>query len=138
MHWIHDTPERQYDSMTEDFRIAFRSLRRDAAFTAGVIATLALAIGGDASGFTVVCSVLLRPLPMAKPNELVSVSIVRRDAPEYPLNLPAYLDIAARNHSLAEMAAYASWNANLSGESDPERIPGVRITANYFRMTGVK
>src|SRR4051812_38092476 len=116
--------------MRDDLRSTLRSLRRDKAFTAGVIATLALAIGGDPSVFTVVRSVLLRPLPMANPQELVSIGVVRRENPDYPLNIPNFLDLQNRNRSLAAVSAYSSWNANLSGESDPERIPGVRITAN--------
>jgi putative ABC transport system permease protein len=124
--------------MLQDLRLIFRSLSRDKAFTFGVIATLALVIGGNASVFTVVRSVLLRPLPMTRPNELVSIALVRRESNEYPLNLWAFSNFQKRNRTLAEMSALTSFNANLSGESDPERIPGVRVTANYFTMIGLK
>src|SRR5215472_2068191 len=124
--------------MPPSLRAIFRSLWRDKPFTLGVIATLALVIGGNASVFTLVRSVLLRPLPMARPEALVAVAIVRRENPDYPFNLWALSNFQQRTQTLAEMAAIASFNANVSDESEPERIPGVRVTANYFTMTGVK
>lgn len=124
--------------MPLSLRTMVRSLWKDKPFTLGVVATLALVIGGNASVFTVVRSVLLRPLPMARPDELVAVSIVRRENPDYPFNLWAFSNFQRRTQTLAEMAAMTSFNANLSDESEPERIPGVRVTANYFTMTGVK
>jgi predicted permease len=124
--------------MLPSFRMIFRSFWRDKPFALGVIATLALVIGGNASVFTVVRSVLLRPLPMSHPEELVAVSIVRAENPDFPLNLWAFTNFQRFNQTLGEMAAIASFNANVSGESEPERIPGVRVTANYFTMTGVK
>src|SRR5215831_18948522 len=124
--------------MPPSLRTIFRSLWRDKPFTLGVIATLALVIGGNASVFTVVRSVLVRPLPMSRPEELVAVAIVRRENPDYPFNLWALSNFQQRTQTLAEMAAIASFNANVSDESEPERIPGVRVTANYFTMTGVK
>jgi putative ABC transport system permease protein len=119
-------------------RLIFRSLWRDKPFTLGVIATLAFVIGGNASVFTVVRSVLLRPLPMTRPEGLVAVAIVRRENPDYPFNLWAFSNFRQRTQTLEEMAAIASFNANVSDESEPERIPGVRVTANYFSMTGLK
>ena len=124
--------------MLLSFRTILRSLWRDKPFTLGVVATLALVIGGNASVFTVVRSVLLRPLPMAHPEELVAVAIVRRENPDYPFNLWALSNFQRRAQTLADMAAIASFNANVSDESEPERIPGLRVTANYFTMTGVK
>src|SRR5258708_38536897 len=102
MYWIHATARRDHGSMIHDIRIALRTLRRDRVFTAGVVATLALAIGANASVFTVVRSVLLRPLPLSRPSELVSISIVRRESREYPLNIPGFMDFRSRTRSLAE------------------------------------
>jgi putative ABC transport system permease protein len=75
---------------------------------------------------------------MTRPETLVAVGIVRRENPDYPFNLWALANFQQRNQTLEEMAAIASFNANVSDESEPERIPGVRVTANYFTMTGVK
>src|SRR5258708_20333101 len=108
MYWIHATARRDHGSMIHDIRIAVRTLRRDKAFTAGVIATLALAIGANASVFTVVRSVLLRPLPLSRPSELVSISIVRRETSEYPVNIPPFMHFRDRTPSLAHVSPCAS------------------------------
>jgi predicted permease len=119
-------------------RYAIRALARDPRFTIPAILALALAIGANASVFTVVHSVLLQPLPMRRSQELVSVVSVRPDGTRYPFNIANFLDLRDCNRVLSDLAASAGFNANLTGEANPERLPGVRVTPNFFEVLGVE
>src|SRR5215471_4499158 len=124
--------------MREDFRYAFRALWKDPGFTVPAVLALALSIGANTSVFTVVKSVLLAPLQMRRPDQLVSIAQVRPNGQQWPFNLPYYLDMRERSHAFEEFSALASWNANLTGEANPERLLGARVTGNFFTMLGVE
>jgi predicted permease len=119
-------------------RYAIRSLVRDPRFAVPAILALALAIGANVSVFTVVRHVLLAPLGFREPGQLVSVYSMRPDGMEYPFNIPNFLDLRSSNRVMQDMAAFAGWNANLTGEANPERLPGVRVTGNFFELLGVQ
>src|SRR5438270_13933184 len=122
----------------EDLRLGWRALWKDPGFTVPAILALALSIGANTSVFTVVKSVLLAPLPMERPQELVAFWSMRPDGQEYPFNIANLLDIRDRNRTLQEVAAYGGWNANLTGEANPERLLGVRAIAIFFELLGVR
>src|SRR5205807_9394113 len=119
-------------------RYAIRNLTRDPRFAVPAILILALAIGANVSVFTVVRHILLSPLGFRRPQELVSVYSMRPDGMEYPFNIPNFLDLRSNNRVMRDMAAYAGWNANLTGEANPERLPGVRVSGNFFELLGVE
>ena len=121
----------------DDLRYSLRSLMRDPLFTIGAIFALTLSIGATTSVFTVVKSVLIEPLAMKEPDRLVALWSMRADGRQSPFNIPNYLDLHRRNQTLEDTAAYGSWNASLTGEAEPERLLGVRVSGNYFKMTGV-
>ena len=129
---------RIFMGILQDLRFCLRTLRKNASFTLATIFALALGIGANASIFTIVRSVLLRPLAMKNPQELVELWRVRPERDRYPFNVPAFIDVRDRNRSLQDVAAYGSWNANLQGEAEPERLLGVRASANYFQMLGIQ
>ncbi|HJZ96403.1 MAG TPA: ABC transporter permease [Candidatus Solibacter sp.] len=122
----------------DDLRYAFRALWKDPGFTIPALLALALSIGANATVFTVVKSVLLDPLKLKRPEELVAIHSMRPDGQRYPFALPFYRDLRERARVFQDIAAQGSWNANLSGEANPERLLGVRATGNFFQMLGVE
>jgi predicted permease len=123
-----------------DLRYAFRLLRKTPVFTVAAIGTLALGIGANTTIFSLVQSVLLRPLPYEEPDRVV---MVWEDRPEagYPQSevAPAnYRDWRAMNRSFTDMAATSSAFANLTGDGAPETVLGRRVTANFFSVLGLQ
>src|SRR5262245_6702276 len=95
----------------EDLRCAFRALWKDPGFAVPAVLALGLSIGANTSVFTVVKSVLLEPLPLRRPDELVAVFQIRPDGRQWPFNIPYYLDIRERNLVFQDVIAQGSWNA---------------------------
>jgi len=121
-----------------DLRYAFRALGKDPGFAVPAVLALALSIGANTSVFTVMKSVLLEPLPLRNPEQLMAVQQVRPDGQKWPFNIPFYLDLCERSRVFEDVAAQGFWNANLTGEANPERLLGVRATGNFFTMLGVQ
>jgi putative ABC transport system permease protein len=119
-------------------RYAVRSLAKDPRFTIPAILALGVSIGANLSVFAVVDSVLLAPLPARHPHELTAIHSIRPDGSQYPFNLANYFDLRDSNRVMQDVAAYAGFNANLTGEANPERLLGIRVTANYFELLGVR
>src|SRR5437762_7996878 len=91
---------RIFMGILQDLRFCLRTLRKNASFTLATIFALALGIGANASIFTIVRSVLLRPLAMKNPQELVELWRIRPERDRYPFNVPAFIDVRDRNRSL--------------------------------------
>jgi predicted permease len=123
-----------------DLRYAARTLRRYPAFSAAVVATLALGIGANAALFTLAYPVVLRPLPYAEAERLVMVwETVRRDAVELrPFSYPQFRDLAERASSFAALAAVSDDGIVLSGLERAERVRAELVTPDYFRVVGVE
>jgi putative ABC transport system permease protein len=117
-------------------RQACRSLRKQPAFAAGVLTVLALAIGANTAVFTLVDAVLLQPLPQHDPGRLITFSIVRPGTDRQPFSLPDLADIAQSTRTLEGIASLFGWSANVTGSGDAERLSGMRVSANYFDVTG--
>jgi putative ABC transport system permease protein len=123
-----------FRSLGHDLRHAARGLGRRPGFTAAVIATLALAIGANGAIFAVINGVLLRPLPFGDPDRLVALWSRQTARDRAPFNLPDALDVRDRNTVLDGVAAFAPWSPTLTGDAAPERLQGVRATANLFTV----
>jgi len=122
-----------------DLRVAVRSLRRSPGFAAVVILTLALGIGANSAVFSVVNSVLLRPLDYGSPERLVAIyqTIPDRDvdrAPTSPLN---FLDWREGATSFEGMAAYVPAVYGLLGDGPPEQVWGAEVSAELFDVLRV-
>ncbi|HMJ51104.1 MAG TPA: ABC transporter permease [Polyangiaceae bacterium] len=126
-------------AIREDARFAVKSLARVKTYTATVILTLALAIGGVTAVFSVLYAVVLRPLPFPKPDELVNVYGAFKSVglPKVPSSPNELLDIRDKSHSFSKVAGYASGNLNLTGRGDAVRIAAGYVTAEFFRVLGV-
>jgi putative ABC transport system permease protein len=119
-----------------ELRQAVRRLRQQPAFAACVIAVLALAIGANAAIFALVNAILLRPLPLANPDRLVTFTIVRPGTDRQPLSLPDLGDFKDSSRALDGIASMFAWSANVTGTGDAERLSGMRVSADYFEVTG--
>ena len=118
------------------FRQTGRLLRRQPAFAAGVISVLALAIGANTAMFTLVNAILMQPLPLRDPDHLVTFTIVRPGTDRQPLSLPDLTDFKESSRTLDGIASMFGWSANLTGNGDAERLSAMRVSADYFDITG--
>ncbi len=122
-----------------DLRYAFRQLAKSPGFTAIAIITLALGIGACTAIFSVVNAVLLKPLDYPEPGRLVVIRETQLpNFPEFSVSAPNYLDWVKQTKSFQYLAAYTGAPVNLTGEGEPERLVGVKATAHYFEVYGVK
>jgi predicted permease len=120
--------------LVQDLRFALRGLRRSPGFTAVAVLTLALGIGATSAIFSVVDSVLLRPLPYRDPGRIVTV-LHGGNFPVAPAN---YLDWRAQSRSFARSAAAQAWGATLTGRGRAELMaPALQVTADLFAVLGV-
>ncbi|MGH9312611.1 MAG: ABC transporter permease [Vicinamibacterales bacterium] len=118
--------------LRQDVSYALRLLRRTPGFTAVAIATLALGIGGSTAVFTIVDSVLLRPLSFAEPQRLTMI----RPTSGSRLS-PTYLhDWRLESRTFHDMAGWHDARANLTGEGAPLEVLADRVTANFFAVLG--
>src|SRR5262249_35007721 len=102
-------PKRLEDEMFQDLRFGLRMLLKHKAFTATALLTLALGVGANTAIFSLINSVLLKPLPFAESERLVSVfeNFKERNQDFVDLNAPGFLDWRSQNSVFEDMAAYA-------------------------------
>lgn len=126
--------------MIHDFRYALRNLRRNWSVSTVAILTLALGIGGATTVFSVVDSVLLRPLPFHEPDRLVRIAELTRDGDRFSFSDPNYLDLRRESRALESAAAYRELGTTmvLSGRGEPHRIVAVPIAASAADVLGVR
>jgi len=127
------------DGLVRDFRYGIRQFGGNPGFTAVVIATLALGIGGNMAIFSVFRGVLLRSLPYQEPDRLVAVwqkdtARQQRDA----ITGGDYVDWKARNHVFQELAY--SWDAayTLTDSGDPQSLYAYQFSPNFFSLLGAR
>ena len=126
------------DTLTMDVRHALRALAARPVFTAAAVLTLALGIGGSTAIFGFVNAVLLRPLPYAEPERLVSVTNVIPQLRAEMAGGGDYLDWRDRSRSLAAIAAYSpSDSVTLTGRGEAQRIAAARVSASFLPTLGV-
>src|SRR4029450_13618957 len=130
-------------TLPQDLRYTFRTLRRDAGFAVFAILIAGLGIGASATVFSVVNTLLLRPLPFEKPSELVWIA--NRDLPDLSgqtTQVGYLLDLRERTQTLAAVAGYFAFygvsDNLLSGRGEPERLSGVPVSENFFDVLGIK
>jgi putative ABC transport system permease protein len=125
--------------MINDLRYALRQLLQSLSFTAIAILTLALGIGACSAIFSVVNVVLLQPLDYPEANRIVAIRETQLPQfPEFSVSPPNYLDWEKQTKSYEFLAAYGGAQLNLTGEGEPQRLVGVKATAHYFDVYGVK
>ena len=124
----------------QDLKYALRMLRKNPAFTAVAILTLAVGIGANSAIFSVVNSVLLRPLPYREPGQLVRVysEFPTMKLQKFWLSAPELLDIQREAKSWEAIGAWAPGGQNVGTESEPLRVTSAAITRSLIDVLGVQ
>jgi predicted permease len=123
------------ESFLQDVRFAMRQMRRAPAFTVTAVLTLALGIGANAVIYTLVDSILLRPLPYAQQDRLVRIA--GTNSPLFPKGW--IRELGAHATALKSVAGYgADAESNISDADVPERVFGASVTVNALDELGVK
>ena len=133
-------PQRWEDEMFQDLRFGARMLAKNPSFTLIVVFTLALGIGASTAIFSVVNVVLLRPLPYANPERLVTLAETdaQRKVPSMAVSGPDFLDWRSQARAFERMAAFdGEGTFNLTGGEFPERIKGASVSEDFFATLGV-
>ena len=126
------------ENLLQDLRYGARTLRKSPGFAAVAILTLALGIGVNTALFSVVNGVLLNPLPYAQPNQLVELWWDRTPGQHSSVPYLNFLDWQKESTAFSAVGAYLQDNMIVTGTGEPERVDGVKISANFFDLLGVK
>ena len=131
--------ETPMETLLQDLRYAFRSLTQSPLFVGVAVLTLAFGIGVNTTIFNFVNTVLLRPLPVERPDELVEIYSARprNDAFYNTSSYLDYRDLRNGNDVLSGLAGHTKMIANLAHEGRSEFVVGEIVTGNYFEVLGV-
>jgi len=126
--------------MINDVRYALRVLRKNPGFTFAAVLTLMLGIGANAAIFSIVNTVLLKPLPYAAPERLYIATQLNRQHPERRFNVSSldFLDWQARTRTFEQMAAYIGTGFTFTGDGEPELAIGQMVSPELFGVLGVR
>lgn len=117
-------------------------LRKNLGFTVAAVMTLALGIGGNTAIFTVTSALLLRPLPLHDPQQLVLINLRRKEGAKETTNscctLARFEEIRDRSRSFSGVAAVTNDSLNLTGHGEPEQVPIARVSPSFFRVLGIE
>ena len=123
----------------QDLKYGARMLIKAPGFAAVAILSLALGIGANTAIFSLINAVLLRPLPVADPSTLVSVSQTdQRNPGNLPVSDLNFRDLRAQNTVFTDMGAFAFAQVNYSNGGDALPVPAQVVTANYFSLLGAQ
>ena len=135
----------QFDAITQDARYALRTLRKNPAFTAVAVLTLALGIGMNAAIFTVVNGVLLKPLSLGSPEQLVQIFQISTSSGksiEGPTSPVLIDDWRTQRKVFADIAGYfyqeGMSGTDLTGEGEPQRVSTTFVTPGFWNTLGVR
>ena len=134
---VFHAPHEHWNTMKQELRYAFRQLRHNPGFSAVVIATLALGIGGTTAVFSVLQAVLLAPLPYDQPGQLVRFYQQEPDKPATRSYLAAPHFASLRDHAASFEAVAALFTDSETGhdlvkDGQAQRIRVLRVTSDYF------
>lgn len=126
------------ESLWQDLRCGARMLRKNAAFTAIAVLTLALGIGANTAIFSVIHAVLLSPLPYNDPDRIVLVieSNPSRGFPQFSVSPPNYIDWKKDSTSFEQITSIARGDFNYTGGAEPQRLSGARVGSSFFAVMG--
>jgi predicted permease len=131
------------EGLWRDARYGLRTLLRSPSFSVTAVLVMALGIGASTSLFTIVRSVLLKPLPFHEPDKLVMVYEHFRQEKQYPYNVVApadFHDWREKTHGFQDMAAWRWWAGAVTTDSGemPELVVGAAGSWNLFSVLGVQ
>jgi predicted permease len=136
---------RSTENLLQDLRYTLRTLRRDAGFTTFAILIIAFGIGASSTVFSVLNTLLVRPLPFKDPQNLVWIankSQEENDLSGQTVQVGRMLDLRERNKSFSDIAGYFAFygtgDSTLTGNGEPERLSTVPVSQNFFPLLGVQ
>jgi putative ABC transport system permease protein len=106
-------------------------------FTLVTVLALALGIGANTAIFSVVNTVLLRPLPYPNGERIVFIGEWSQQVPEMSVSYPNFIDFRDQQQTMEQIAAFRSANYVLTGVGEPERLDGRQVSAGFFNVLGV-
>jgi putative ABC transport system permease protein len=129
----------QFERLWQDLRSGLRQLWRSPGFAITTVLILAVGIGANLAIFGIIDTVLLRPLSYPEPDRIVQFEKVAPSASSYSASIPLFLDWNRRHDVLESVAAYSVLpvGLNLAEKDHAERVPGLRVSADFFRVLGV-
>jgi putative ABC transport system permease protein len=129
-----------WDGLRQDIGFGVRMLRRQPGFTAVALLALTLGIGANTAIFTIVDAVLWRPLPYPASNDVISLGEQRprENRIHGPVAPADFYDWRRDNRAFSAMAAVEPGSVNISGDSGPERVRGITVTAGFLDVLGIK
>jgi predicted permease len=130
--------ETRLESVWRDVRYAARTLRRSPSFTAVAVLTLALGIGANTAIFSAVNAIMLRQLPVERPEELISLAAVYKNGVEPVFSYAAYRRIVADGAHLVDAIAASTIRRDaITIDGPPEPVDLQWVSGNYFSTLGV-
>jgi predicted permease len=121
----------------QDLRYGLRMLRKSPGFTLVAVLSLTLGIGANTAIFSLINTALLRPLPIAKPEQLVALNNAGSNHTFPTFSYPNYKDFRDRNEAFSDLIGYRFTPISLSHDGINERLWGYEVTGNYFAALGV-
>ena len=126
------------ESLWRDVRFGLRVLRRSPGFSTVAILTLAVGIGATTAIFSVINTVILKPLPFAHSERLVRISSVLLSSGRGGVaSYPDFLDWRTQNHVFEEIAVFRTGDFTLIGRGQPDRLQGAVVSAQLFELLAV-
>ncbi|HZG54137.1 MAG TPA: ABC transporter permease [Pyrinomonadaceae bacterium] len=125
------------NTFAQDLRYGFRMLWKSPGFTLVTVLALALGIGANTAIFSVVNTVLLRPLPYPNGERIVFIGEWAQQVPEMSVSYPNFIDWREQQQTMEQIAAFRSANYVLTGVGEPERLDGRQVSAAFFNVLGV-
>ena len=125
------------EELWTDLCYGARILRKHPGFTFVSVLTLALGVGATTAIFSIVHSVMLRPIPLREPDNLVRIYETNpsRNLLTFSASIPNYVSWKEQAHSL-ELAAFQGYAPNWTGDDEPERLEGIAATSSFLHVLG--
>ena len=132
--------QEHFDMLMHDIRYSLRTLKNAPAFTIAVVITLALGVGATTAIYSLINTVLLRPLPYSEPDRMVRIFETNPslNIPRFAASALNFLSWQEQSRSFEGLAAIAGAAANLTGDGEPQRVVASRVSTDFWTMTGVR
>jgi len=129
------------NNLLQDLRYGARMLFKKPGFTIAALLTLALGIGGNAAVFSLVNSILLRPVPYKHPERIYTIwetiPKFRDRFPSLPVSARHFVEWREQSTFFEQVAVISPSSINLTNAGEPERLGAARVSANFFSLVGV-
>jgi predicted permease len=126
-------------TLLQDLKYGLRMLAKSPGFTAVAVLTLALGIGANTAIFSLINTVLLRPLPYKNPEQLINISAADREKGllGIAVSYTKLQHLQQQTQTLESVGAYYTLSMNLVGRGEPEQINACRVNSDFFRALGI-